>query len=187
MPTNQTSHAPIVKETNNTSSDALDDAKNNGILSKLTLGANFKAGKSPVSRLLFHNAVVDTSVPNRSSHETHHSEQPQENGSVPTTEPLLHFMLPPPPIVSHSSIAEQVSGVGDTVEEGRKEESHLNADNESVSSSCTSSDTEEEEELTKELLQEWSKEVNEYDNFVINYRHLFSYRLVCCCQLFANK
>ena len=165
----------------------MNDAKSNGFLSKLTLGANFKAGKGPVSRLLFHNAVVDTNVPNRSSHETHHSEQPQENGSVPTTEPLLHFMLPPPPIVSHSSVAEQVSGVGETVKEGKNEESQLNTDNESVSSSCTSSDTEEEEELTEEVLQEWSKEVNKSNNFVINYRHLFSHRLVCCSQFFANR
>ena len=144
----------------------MDDPKNNSILSRLTLGASFKAVKNPVSGLLFRNAVVDTNVPNRSSHETHHSELRQENGSIPTTEPLLHFMLPPPPIVSHSSIAEQVSGVGDTVKEGRKEESHLN-DNESVSSSCTSSDTEEEEELTGELLQEWSKEVNKSNNLLL--------------------
>ena len=109
-----------------------------------SLGASFTAVNSA-------NCTKDTSL---KSHETHHSVHSQTNSiesSTPGTPPSSgHFALPPPPVVEHSYIAGQVSGM---------------LDNESQSSSAnsdiTSSSSEYEEDFTHETLQGWSKEVFE--------------------------
>ena len=73
-----------------------------------------------------------------------------------------HFDLPPPPQVDHTTVAEQVCGIGQSDKNPPQHGSNTNNDTEWKSSQSTlsgNSSSDEFEELSRESLQELNKQV----------------------------